>query len=80
MLIATELDHTYKQQILDTIMSSTRLRHADCQICQQPCAEGVSFEGCLADHRHVAHEMCVAREMAALKIINLHCAVCNAFT
>ena len=80
MLRATTIDRDYKQQIIDTINSSTRLRHAECQICQEPCTEGVSFEGCQGEEPHVAHEMCVAREMAALKIISLQCQVCNAFT
>lgn len=38
------------------------------------------FTECSVGTVHVAHEVCLAREMASLKIINLVCTICNNFT
>ena len=38
------------------------------------------FSGCAKGQKHVAHEVCIAKEMASLKIINLSCTICNSYS
>ena len=33
--------------------------------------------GCVAGQQHVAHDFCLVKELASLKIINITCTICN---
>ena len=78
ILAETQLDSDYKSDIYELLRNTVSHRHQSvCQICHEPLDEGVPFQQCQPNQLHLAHDTCLAREMAHLKIVNLVCQVCN---